>query len=1089
MDEISDKNNDTDDFKIVIFNGNLKKSDKIRITPNEKYLITYNEYTHSIVGWNVESVDKGQLGAEFIINNIPDNIRFESGYAWAFSDNKKAATSCGRLEGVYDMNNGQLNKLDMDFSYTTSVRLTFNLNNDLIAPYRRVIFIHSTQTKNNKWNCKRIYKALEYCKNLCFISISSKYNKVYFRLNNFIYEFDLITEKSIKIYVDDGEKMRHHGVEIASNENFVCLRFGDKIIIYSVEFENHIISLDIKENVNQLRKLMKHPTLCSLLFPLLLTVYWYDYYDYFWNSVIKDFWNKCINHLKQNDQLPKEQKYHLINIRATNKYVFVIMDVGIWKIDLEKMISAINSLLIDEIVEDVDMYDNLHILLPNSYMKTIRELFHEVVSDYNPFMEKSFIQDSVTWNIMRHSSTNNLFVRVYKNTRLEKICDSKLDHDNSRLLGIKFLNEGDVIILTQIGLFIYHFDKVKKSISLNYYYYMKLSEVAELKKYENDFLNYTDLPLPNYTSFKICEGWVKAVKDNKERLLKYGAELLKFAIEEHDLKLIDEIYKKCIGYFKEDYNNNFLSIITSTMPLLNEYYPEHIERYSLETMMIIDSPSYNMEYQNKEKYSNLYFKVVGISLKLKKTKSTPTLVFLNPYIKFINYPKNYDWFMELIKPQPSPFVETMNSDIYKTWNGESIINFKWNMYGKYYYAGIWILFMAYLGCFTTAVTISQQYIEKDVQKRLLIASIILGFIHLSFEIRQIIYDFNKWIEDFWNIFDVIAYVLPILTSILWLQSSEINMIPLFSFSCLFLDIKFLLFFRAFESFGIYFAIIISVAKQIISFLLVLFIIIISFAHAFYILLLPRSQYSLEEHTNNDDPNNPWNIASTYNQVFENGSINPNPYIIQLPSDSTNMFIDFRTAIFATYKFLTGDSSAFSNWSYTTNPSLAILVVLFSLLIVVYLMNLLIGLLNIAIEKDNNRVSYLVQKAEILAEIELFYLLPHQRRWYKWFPKEIYYLANADKTREKIKELIKNNEWNNEFSEMKKNLLKELNIENEEATLQSLFKEMKEMKGEMKGMKEEMKGTKEEMKETKEEMKGMKEEMKGTKEEMKETKEE
>ncbi|CAB4447022.1 unnamed protein product [Rhizophagus irregularis] len=108
-----------------------------------------------------------------------------------------------------------------------------------------------------------------------------------------------------------------------------------------------------------------------------------------------------------------------------------------------------------------------------------------------------------------------------------------------------------------------------------------------------------------------------------------------------------------------------------------------------------------------------------------------------------------------------------------------------------------------------------------------------------------------------------------------------------------------------------------------------------------------------------------------------------------------------------YLFLTGDSSALSNWSYTDNPSLAILVVLFSLLIVVYLMNLFIGLLNMAIDKDNDRVSYLMLKAQILAEIELFYLLPYQRRWPAWFPDVIYYYANEDKTRKKIKEMMDN----------------------------------------------------------------------------------
>ncbi|RGB27084.1 hypothetical protein C1646_719538 [Rhizophagus diaphanus] len=142
-------------------------------------------------------------------------------------------------------------------------------------------------------------------------------------------------------------------------------------------------------------------------------------------------------------------------------------------------------------------------------------------------------------------------------------------------------------------------------------------------------------------------------------------------------------------------------------------------------------------------------------------------------------------------------------------------------------------------------------------------------------------------------------------------------------------------------------------------------------------------------------------------------------MIQSPDKNTNMFIDIRTSLFAIYLFLAGDSSALSNWPYADNPSIAILIVLFSLLIVVYLMNLLIGLLNIAIEEDNNR---------ILAEIELFYLLPHQKRWQEWFPEVLHYYADADKTRIEIERLIKEGEWDNkEFIMMQKELLKKLQI--------------------------------------------------------------
>ncbi|PKY44899.1 hypothetical protein RhiirA4_459349 [Rhizophagus irregularis] len=370
--------------------------------------------------------------------------------------------------------------------------------------------------------------------------------------------------------------------------------------------------------------------------------------------------------------------------------------------------------------------------------------------------------------------------------------------------------------------------------------------------------------------------------------------------------------------------------------------------------------------------------------------STPTITFIIPYIKFVNYPQNYNWLLEiLIRPQPSPFVKTISRNIYKTWNGEALINFKWNTYGKYYYIIIWITFMAFLCCFTAAATISKQYIDEDMRKQLLITSIIFGFIHLSFEIHQIIYNPIKWIQDFWNIFDIMAYVLPIYASIYWLQTNNRN-VSLLTFSCLFLDIKFLLFFRVFESF--------------------------------------ESDYSFKKYMNNN-PNNPWNIVPTYNKVFDDGTIDTHPFIIQSPDKNTNMFEDYRTSLFAMYLFLTGDSKALSNWSYIDNPSLVILIFLFSLLIVVYLMNLFIGLLNNAIEKDNNRVSYLIQKAEILAEIELFYLLPHQRRWNTWFPEVIYYYANADKTRKKIKEMIDENEWyTNDFPELKQELLNKLNIQ-------------------------------------------------------------
>ncbi|PKC72008.1 hypothetical protein RhiirA1_438512 [Rhizophagus irregularis] len=509
---------------------------------------------------------------------------------------------------------------------------------------------------------------------------------------------------------------------------------------------------------------------------------------------------------------------------------------------MSQIVEIDDKIEVDKIsVEEVNTDNNIEIdkLIDNDKSPHNGEpiTLFKGISIYDTHSKLEITQNSTKWEIISLSDNNKIKLQVIKKIKVGNSWDIrytraqnfKLLHNNLRLYKMKLFNDSDIIILTTMGLLIYHFNDDDKSISLNYFYYMDLFFNKKGVKYYKKVFSKDTLPLPNYDSFKYNDEWISHIKNNKECLLKYGVGLLKFAIKEHNLDLIEEIYEKCIIHFKEDLKNNvkFLSIITSTIPLLNKHYPEYIAKYLLDTAMIIDSSVYNIERLN-----------------------------------------------------------------------------------------------ALLGCFTTAATIPQQYINDNIQKQLLITSIILGFIHLSFEVRQFIYNPNKWFRNFWNIF-----------------------------------------------------------------------------------------------------------VPTYIQVFENGTNNSNPILIQQPDGNTNMFVNFKTALFAMYLFLTGDSSALSNWSYIDNSALTIMIVLFSLLIVIYLMNLFIGLLNIAIEKDNNRVSYLIQKAEILAEIELFYLLPYQRRWNTWFPEIIYYYASVDKSREKVKDMINKGEWNtNKFPELKEDLLSKLNIQ-------------------------------------------------------------
>ena len=130
---------------------------------------------------------------------------------------------------------------------------------------------------------------------------------------------------------------------------------------------------------------------------------------------------------------------------------------------------------------------------------------------------------------------------------------------------------------------------------------------------------------------------------------------------------------------------------------------------------------------------------------------------------------------------------------------------------------------------------------------------------------------------------------------------------LVAISNLLLNIKFLLFLRVSRKYGgRYLVIIMGVAREIFPFLIILFCIIFGFAHAFFILLRSTENFSLDNPAFNDDNNNQWNLATKYNSINSDNSINSNAILIQPPDSNTNMFDWFGTSLLAMYLFLTGN---------------------------------------------------------------------------------------------------------------------------------------------------------------------------------------
>ncbi|RGB36396.1 hypothetical protein C1646_814060 [Rhizophagus diaphanus] len=249
VDKIDVDKNDDNIFTFDNEPHNGKPIARIEISPNEKYLITYSKEDCSIVGWDK---DKGQPD---VIVKINEDNKYGIESLCVFDDKKLAYNYKYDLINIIDLNNNG-KKIALSFDVNVDpYYCTFNIKGEFIlysgvSNYftdgnHKIIWIYSTKTKNNKWECKRFYRIPE---DYELISIS-KYDKVYLFSNDSIYEWNINTEKSVKIFDNnkDKNKIETKNIRILSNEKFNILKVNDKIIVYSIELGITIASLDIND--------------------------------------------------------------------------------------------------------------------------------------------------------------------------------------------------------------------------------------------------------------------------------------------------------------------------------------------------------------------------------------------------------------------------------------------------------------------------------------------------------------------------------------------------------------------------------------------------------------------------------------------------------------------------------------------------------------------------------------------------------------------------------------------------------------------------------------------------------------------------
>ncbi|CAB4384447.1 unnamed protein product [Rhizophagus irregularis] len=538
------------------------------------------------------------------------------------------------------------------------------------------------------------------------------------------------------------------------------------------------------------------------------------------------------------------------------------------------------------------------------------------------------------------------------------------------------------------------------------------NDTEALSKFRKDMLD-------NKINYQQMKAITTSIVDDKELFSKFGSEILKMAIENNYNDIVKKVIDKIIesiqvnsenrGYMELanpsqtncSYMMTLLPFISSNFLELSKKYPDFAIKYISYTSIIL-SPycdfirnstntslhSYSNVYIKKSNPVNNYFKPISSLWTRSKTDQSSTsqqevvqtISFIVPFPRICVYKNqknngskkndrnnnhhetektekiNHEtennvphddhpfniWNEFLYNPKSLLFCNIDSNHFYNWWNFAAIIDFKWRTFGRIYYFLIWFLYIVYYICYTLASILEPNFITDVQRKSLFIISIIFGSIFLIFEILQCLWDYKIYFKDPWNYFDVGAYSLPIAASICWIINKSQS--PwLVAISIILSNFRFLLFFRVFKS-----------------------------------------------STNVNDANDPWNLVTRYYFANSNEIINNTTTLVQLPNSNTNLFNWFPTSLFAVYKIITGDSGSLSPWAFQDNPLMTFLLFTFTFFTVIYLLNLFIGLLNIAIGDYNKEEEFLLQKAQIIMEIELFYMFPWWKHDKEWFPDWIYY---------------------------------------------------------------------------------------------------
>ncbi|CAB4377809.1 unnamed protein product [Rhizophagus irregularis] len=624
--------NHTIKIKEVPHNG--KPITKIEIAPQSRYIVTYSQEDKSFVGWYSKAckvIRKKDSFVKYIKNNINPRI--------------------GLLLGIKDSQDDELNDDNNDDSGPLIV-------DDKVQPYNLDLDISDYKVSDNKiimYEGNDELAIIYDMKNKKKITLNSslkkyaddkyKFNFPYYKFTNFLTSGDLATYNVIEskgfetqlinrkpvILIYSSNNINDNSWECKSTHelddmNTVEINFGgitnDRLWILSKNtilildlftFQYRKIPLEIKGKVGT--KMIELKFLKSLMVISIEDVHFIysDRMDFIikiivgsnlenstkYNTLIKYF-------LETNGNSNYFNYFNNIQFKLNEQKVFGIFYEKPWMINIRKC--DLETYIINNTYINSEEINNSKDVINENIFYNIEKQLTATVKDEKEFIKKYIIPNLMNSNVNKSgydmrlkSDKDEIILEAFNNSSQNEIESSYNIKYSENWEHTKYNNA--YILYDETELHIYIFNIKFNKIELKCCYHIKFLKYAFALYYNKpDALKIEEIkeiaqPTDNDG---LKKQWILYVINQKYFLVYYGENLLKSAIKQHNIALIESIYNKTLENFKKDPNNNIyiLSLLCKNMPYLNQNYSEFLSEYYDEMNLFADSSNPNMIYNN-----------------------------------------------------------------------------------------------------------------------------------------------------------------------------------------------------------------------------------------------------------------------------------------------------------------------------------------------------------------------------------------------------------------------------------------------------------------------------------------------------------